>query len=95
MARKNWFKALIIIILVFTIFIVASCNDKKEMKIEKANDNLALGDTCYKDFLIDNIYYSDVGDIHFHMYIHSNYDKNKKYALFISLPGYNGLYFKE
>lgn len=34
------------------------------------------------------------GDIHFDLYIPKSYDGSKAYALFITLPGYEGLYFQ-
>lgn len=34
------------------------------------------------------------GDIHFNLYIPKSYDGSKAYALFITLPGYEGLYFQ-
>lgn len=43
---------------------------------------------------MDNILHSDVGDIHFHLYIPESYDKSEPYALYLSLPGYEGLYFQ-
>ncbi len=33
------------------------------------------------------------GDIHYNVYIPDSYDGTKKYALYVTLPGYQGLYF--
>lgn len=44
---------------------------------------------------MDNILHSENdGDIHYHIYIPESYDGSKPYALFITLPGYEGLYFQ-
>lgn len=34
------------------------------------------------------------GDIHYHVYFPDSYDGTSDYALFITLPGYQGLYFQ-
>lgn len=53
------------------------------------------GTETYRDFILDNVYHSDNnGDIHFNLYIPDAYDGSEPYALFITLPGYEGLYFQ-
>ena len=43
---------------------------------------------------MDNVYQDDqYGDIHYNAYIPKAYDKRQSYALYITLPGYQGLYF--
>ena len=45
--------------------------------------------------MIDNVYHSPSdGDIHFNVYVPESYDGGKPYALFFTLPGYEGLYFQ-
>ncbi len=34
------------------------------------------------------------GDIHYHIYVPDGYNGSKAYALFLTLPGYEGLYFQ-
>ena len=34
------------------------------------------------------------GDIHYHVYVPDSYDGKAAYALFVTLPGYQGLYFQ-
>ena len=48
----------------------------------------------YRDFTLDNVYHSDIGDIHFNLYLPESYDGGTPYALFITLPGWQGLYFR-
>ena len=49
----------------------------------------------YKNFTLDHIYHSKKnGDIHYNLYIPKNYDGKKPYALYFTLPGYQGLYFQ-
>ena len=44
---------------------------------------------------MDNVYHSkENGDIHYNVYFPKSYDGMKKYALYITLPGYQGLYFQ-
>lgn len=52
--------------------------------------------TLQKDsFIVDNVLHSDtLGDIHFSSYIPESYDGSEPYALFVTLPGWEGLYFQ-
>lgn len=44
---------------------------------------------------MDNVYHSGKnGDIHYNVYFPNSYDGKKKMALYITLPGYQGLYFQ-
>lgn len=56
--------------------------------------NVTPGNETYRDFVLDNVYHSDLGDIHFNLYVPESYDGGTPYALFITLPGYQGLYFQ-
>ena len=48
-----------------------------------------------RGFTFDNVLHSETdGDIHFGLYIPKGYDGSELYALFITLPGYEGLYFQ-
>ncbi|MDO4378242.1 MAG: prolyl oligopeptidase family serine peptidase [Erysipelotrichia bacterium] len=59
------------------------------------NYSITNGTYTYRDFIVDNILHSDNnGDIHFNIYIPKSYDGSEAYALFITLPGYEGLYFQ-
>lgn len=49
----------------------------------------------YRGFVIDNVFHSvNEGDIHYNVYIPESYDGSKPYALYVTLPGYEGLYFQ-
>lgn len=53
------------------------------------------GTETYRGFVLDNVLHSDdEGNIHFHLYIPEGYDGSTPYALFVTLPGYEGLYFQ-
>ena len=43
---------------------------------------------------MDNVLHAPEGDIHYHIYIPDSYDGSEAYALFLTLPGYEGLYFQ-
>lgn len=58
------------------------------------NEKITVGTTTQRGFINDNVYHSDDGDIHFSSYIPDSYDGTKPYALFITLPGWEGLYFQ-
>ena len=52
------------------------------------------GTEAYRDFQMDNVLHAPEGDIHYHIYIPDSYDGSEAYALFLTLPGYEGLYFQ-
>ena len=53
------------------------------------------GDVYIRGFLFDNVLHSEGnGDIHFGLYIPESYDGSEPYALYVTLPGYEGLYFQ-
>lgn len=59
------------------------------------SQRVTAGTEEYRGFLMDNILHSENdGDIHYHIYIPESYDGSKPYALFITLPGYEGLCFQ-
>lgn len=56
---------------------------------------LTAGTESYRGFSIDNVYHSPNNeDIHFNLYVPESYDGSRTYALFVTLPGYEGLYFQ-
>ena len=57
--------------------------------------NVEQGTSKYRDFVLDNVLHSETeGDIHYNVYIPKDYDGTESYALFMTLPGYQGLYFQ-
>ena len=62
---------------------------------EQDSQEVTIGQTYYRDFLVDNMYHSKKnGNIHYHVYFPDSYDGKKKMALYVTLPGYQGLYFQ-
>ena len=60
-----------------------------------APTEIDFGDVYIRGFLFDNVLHSENdGDIHFGLYIPENYDGSEPYALYVTLPGYEGLYFQ-
>ena len=55
---------------------------------------ITYGTETQRGFLNDNVYHSELGEIHYSSYIPESYDGSESYALFISLPGWEGLYFQ-
>lgn len=57
--------------------------------------NVEQGTSKYRDFVLDNVLHSETeGDIHYNVYIPEDYDGTESYALFMTLLGYQGLYFQ-
>lgn len=53
------------------------------------------GSEEYRGFQMDNVLHVDsVGDIHYHIYVPDSYDGSVPFALYVTLPGYEGLYFQ-
>lgn len=68
-------------------------NEKPESTAKKYN--VEPGTEEYKRFMLDNVLHSEnEGDIHYNLYVPQSYDGSKSYALFLTLPGYQGLYFQ-
>lgn len=57
--------------------------------------SVTTGTETYRGFVLDNVLHSETeGDIHYNVYIPDSYDGGAPYALFFTLPGYEGLYFQ-
>ena len=57
--------------------------------------SVTSGTETYRGFVIDNVLHSESnGDIHYNVYIPEGYDGSRPYALYFTLPGYEGLYFQ-
>lgn len=56
--------------------------------------DITPGTETQRGFLNDNVLHSEEGDIHYSSYIPADYDGSQPYALFITLPGWEGLYFQ-
>ena len=58
-------------------------------------DTVTVGTELYRGFLLDNVLHSEkCGDIHYNVYFPVDYDGSEPYALYMTLPGYEGLYFQ-
>lgn len=71
--------------------------DKEESEPPVKNKSKAVteGTENYRGFVVDNILHSDNdGDIHYNVYIPESYDGKTPFALYFTLPGYEGLYFQ-
>lgn len=62
---------------------------------ESALGYVTEGTEEYRGFVIDNVFHSvSEGDIHYNVFIPESYDGSRPYALYFTLPGYEGLYFQ-
>ena len=56
---------------------------------------MTAGTETYRQFVLDNVLHSDTeGDIHYNLYVPEDDGTDTPYALFVTLPGYEGLYFQ-
>ncbi|MBR0303273.1 MAG: prolyl oligopeptidase family serine peptidase, partial [Clostridia bacterium] len=69
---------------------------KEQTDVNKpAPDRIDFGNDDIRGFTFDNVYHSENnGDIHFGLYVPESYDGTESYALYITLPGWEGLYFQ-
>ena len=96
---------LLLIVSVFIIFVAAintqnlqeteAQGNKAETEELEESENVTAGSEEYRGFILDNVLHSQSqGDIHYNVYIPDSYDGTKEYALYVTLPGYQGLYFQ-
>ena len=72
-----------------------SASDSTAAVAENSSASVTEGTEEYRGFLIDNVLHSENdGDIHYHLYVPDSYDGSEPYAIFFTLPGYEGLYFQ-
>ena len=65
------------------------------VSIPESAVSVTEGTEEYRGFVLDNVLHSENdGDIHYHLYVPDSYDGSEPYALFVTLPGYEGLYFQ-
>lgn len=82
--------------LVLTVLLIlAACGSASvDMRKEAASlGAVTYGTEMQRGFLNDNVCHSEQGEIHYSSYIPESYDGSEPYALFITLPGWEGLYF--
>ncbi|WP_138269599.1 alpha/beta hydrolase [Anaerofustis stercorihominis] len=86
------------IIILFVVFILIAVvlvltlleNERTEEEQTEVLTGNSLG-----EFITDKVYNSpNDGEIHYGVYYPKDYDLNKEYDLYITLPGYEGLYFQ-
>ncbi len=66
----------------------SAADNKKSYSVDPGTEE-------YRGFILDNVLHSETeGDIHYNVYIPEEYDGSESYALFFTLPGYQGLYFQ-
>ena len=71
----------------------ASTKSKTTKKADRST--VTIGTKTYRGFVVNNVLHSEKnGNIHYNVYIPKSYNGSKKYALYVTLPGYQGLYFQ-
>lgn len=89
---------LLAVTMILSLAVYTRAENHSESDMEKeasAPVDIDFGDEDIRGFLFDNVLHSkNDGDIHFGLYIPKSYDGSEPYALFVTLPGYEGLYFQ-
>ncbi len=97
--KKGILCCLVIVCVMAGLYAFSQSQDRQITKQQTTStsslDEVTEGTETYRGFLIDNVYHSpEDGDIHYHVYIPDDYDGKTPYALYFTLPGYQGLYFQ-
>ena len=75
------------------VFCIMACCFQSPVFAKAAKGAVTEGKEYYRGFLLDNVLHSPKdGDIHYHVYFPDSYNGKKKMALYVTLPGYQGLY---
>lgn len=87
------------LVLCILLMLLVACAKKDASpineKIPVPTGQVSVGTECYRGFVVDNILHSDHGgDIHYNVYVPESYDGKTPFALYFTLPGYEGLYFQ-
>ena len=106
MIKRTWLLALVLLTLTgchSAYAETAAAESKTEMRNTavaqesetQIGDYVTEGTESYRDFVVDSILHSDaVGNIHYCVSITDEYNGSEAYSLYITLPGYQGLYFQ-
>lgn len=101
-------KSTITILIIVLMILITGCGAVQQMSdstepeetVQTADvipspDDIDFGTEVIRGFTFDNVLHSENnGDIHFGLYIPDTYDGSEPYALYVTLPGYEGLYFQ-
>ena len=83
------------LIIIMTAFCLMAFCFGSPVYAKSGKGTVTQGTKDYRGFQVDNVYHSPKnGDIHYHSYFPNSYDGRKKMALYVTLPGYQGLYFQ-
>lgn len=66
-----------------------------EADTNMAGISITSGTQEYRGFTVDSVLHdADAGDVHFSIHVPNVYNPNRPASLFVTLPGYQGLYFQ-
>lgn len=95
MMKKRVISTILSMMMIFGIYGTAENFITVVQAAEAQEEYVTEGEEEYRGFVLDNVLYSEnAGEIHYNVYIPESYDGSKPYALFLTLPGYGGLYFQ-
>lgn len=81
--------------MILVVSLTACGGQNSTLGSHNSMDEITVGAQTQRGFINDNVLHSSSdGDIHYSSYIPENYDGSEPYALFITLPGWEGLYFQ-
>lgn len=83
------------VFVIITLVVLLAIGMQEQIHGDDEADSKQTEPEEYRGFAIDNVLHSvSEGDIHYNVYIPESYDGSEPYALYFTLPGYEGLYFQ-
>jgi len=78
------------------LLFLCSCTSgvSAESGAQAESEYVIKGGSTYHGFSLNNVVFASGQRIHFNLYVPDSYDGSEPYSLFITLPGYQGLYFQ-
>lgn len=93
--KKKYIVILLIIIIFLTIIFILNRNKFTKSSINKEEGYIEMSEKKQNDFQIDLVYHSPKNrNIHYHAYISDNIEELDNIKMYITLPGWEGLYFQ-
>lgn len=92
--KKKIILITIIILLIIIGLTLINRKDTNKVELKEPSNAINFGKTKKEKFTVDDTLVTKNKTYHFSSYIPKDYNQNKKYDLYMALPGWEGLYFQ-
>lgn len=88
-------KSITVVCVLLGALLLLGCAMPGQVRPQEARISVTPGTETDRGFTLDHVLHStEQGEIHFNLYIPADYDGSRPYALYLTLPGWEGLYFQ-